>query len=349
MLKFDSNGIYCVQAGVYIDPWQPVDRALITHAHADHARPGSKYYKCHHDTLPVLKLRLGADIHAEGTGYNEPFMMNGVKISFHPAGHIIGSAQIRLEYKGEVWVVSGDYKLQQDGVCTPFEPVKCHHFITESTFGLPVYNFPEPALVHADINNWWSANAAAGINSVIIGYSLGKAQRIMQHLDEQIGDIFTHGAVDNINKVLTEHGIPLQHTQRVVATMQKKDIKNAIIVAPPSAIGSSWLNRFAPYSLGVCSGWMQLRGARRRRSADRGFILSDHCDWSQLNEAVKATGAENVYVTHGYKSVYARWLREECGLNAVEVETLYESEQEDVVTTEQAGENNSEHDKPDTE
>jgi putative mRNA 3-end processing factor len=332
MLKFDSKGIYCEQAGIYIDPWLPVDKALITHAHSDHARPGSQLYMCHHDTVALLKLRLGADINVSGVAYHESFYMNGVTISFHPAGHIIGSAQIRLEYKGEVWVVSGDYKLQQDGISTPFEPVRCHHFITESTFGLPVYKFPSPQIVHDDINSWWQKNAEQDINSVIIGYALGKAQRIIHHLDDDIGPVYTHGAVDNINNTLIASGMKLKPSIRVMPDMQKKDIKSSIIVAPPSAIGTSWMNRFAPYSLGICSGWMQLRGARRRRSADRGFILSDHCDWQQLNEAIKATGAENIYVTHGYKSVFAKWLQEECRLNAYEVDTLYEEENEDIIS-----------------
>jgi putative mRNA 3-end processing factor len=289
---------------------------------------GNKWYLCHKDSVALLRLRLGADINIESIGYSEPIYINGVKISFHPAGHIIGSAQIRLEYKGEIWVVSGDYKLQEDGVSMPFESIRCHHFITESTFGLPVYNFPGPGTVHKDINDWWQKNAGEGKNSVIIGYALGKSQRIIQHLDENIGTIYTHGAVDNINHTLIRSGIDLKETIRVIADMSKKDFNGDIIVAPPSAIGSPWLNRFAPFSLGVCSGWMQLRGARRRRSADRGFILSDHCDWPQLNEAVKLSGAENVYVTHGYKTVYAKWLRESYGLNAYEVDTLYENEEE---------------------
>lgn len=331
MLRFDSKGIYCPQADVYIDPWEPVNKALITHAHSDHAKPGSNSYLCHNDSVPLLRFRLGQDIKVEGVAYQEAVVINGVRISFHPAGHIIGSAQIRLEYKGEIWVVSGDYKLQQDGVSVPFESVKCHHFITESTFGLPIYKFPTPESVHGDINQWWEKNAAENINSVIIGYALGKSQRILQHLDEAIGHIYTHGAVDNMNRVIEQQGIPLKKTVRVTPEIQKKDFKGDIIIAPPSAIGSSWLNRFAPFSLGMCSGWMQLRGARRRRSADRGFVLSDHGDWKQLNDAVRSSGADNVYVTHGYKSVYAKWLRETYGLNAFEVETLYESEEEDVL------------------
>lgn len=326
LLRFDQNGIYCRQADVYIDPWRPVKKAIITHAHSDHARWGNQSYLAHHDTVPLLRLRLGADINVEGFDYNHPIEINGVQISLHPAGHIPGSAQIRLEYKGEIWVVSGDYKLQQDGISVPFEPVRCHHFITESTFGLPVYNFPPAQQVYDEINEWWRRNAAAGQNVVIIGYALGKAQRILHHLDSGIGPVWVHGAVANVNTILEEQGVVLQPWQRVSPEQAKKDFNGAMIVAPPSAMGSSWLKRFEPYSLGICSGWMQLRGARRRRSADRGFIMSDHCDWTQLNEAVAATGAEHVYVTHGYKSVYAKWLRENNHIHATEVETLYEGE-----------------------
>lgn len=323
MLKFDRYGIFCEPAGVYIDPWKPVERAIITHAHSDHARWGNAYYLAHHDAVPVLRLRLG-EINVQGIAYNEPITMNGVKISLHPAGHIPGSAQVRMEYEGKVWVASGDYKLQQDGVSAPFEPVRCDHFITESTFGLPVYNFPDAASVHADINSWWRKNSEAGKNSIIIGYALGKAQRIIKHLDPSIGPIFTHGAVANINRVLS--GIVDLPPMHPAIEFIRKETKGAIIVAPPSAIGTPWLKRFEPYSLGICSGWMQLRGARRRRGADRGFILSDHCDFTQLNTAVLATRAENIYVTHGYKSIYAKWLRDEYKLNAVEVDTLYEGE-----------------------
>jgi putative mRNA 3-end processing factor len=324
MLKFDRFGIFCQPAGVYIDPWKPVDKAIITHAHSDHARWGSKHYLAHHDSIPILKLRLGNDISVQGLDYYETINMNGVQISLHPAGHIMGSAQVRMEYQGKVWVASGDYKLQHDNVSAPFETIKCDHFVTESTFGLPIYNFPDPQVVHDDINAWWRLNKDQGKNSVIIGYALGKAQRILKHLDPSIGDIFTHGAVANINLRMPE-SLKLPETRPAVEFI-KKENAGSIIIAPPSAIGTPWLKRFDSFSLGICSGWMQLRGARRRRGGDRGFVLSDHCDWQQLNTAIKATGAENIYVTHGYKSIYAKWLRDEYKLNAVEVDTLYEGE-----------------------
>ncbi|MEO6902018.1 MAG: ligase-associated DNA damage response exonuclease [Bacteroidia bacterium] len=339
MLKFDQFGIFCVPAGVYIDPWKPVNRAIITHAHSDHARWGSKHYLAHHQSIPVLKFRLGQDIKTQGVEYGETIMMNGVKISLHPAGHIIGSAQIRLEYNGEIWVVSGDYKLQHDGVAAPYEQLRCHHFVTESTFGLPIYHFPTPLEVANDINQWWKTNREKGKNSVIIGYALGKAQRIIKHLDPSIGNIYTHGAVANLNEVLSVFDMQLPVSTRVT-DQNRKEIKGDIIVAPPSAIGTPWLKKFEPYSLGICSGWMQLRGARRRRGADRGFVLSDHADWNQLNKAVTETGAENIYVTHGYKSIYAKWLREEYKLNAVEVDTLYEGETVEDIKGEEVEHNN---------
>lgn len=325
LLKFDPYGIYCPQADVYIDPWKPVKKALITHAHSDHAKWGNEHYLSHRLSVPIMKLRLGADISVTAVEYGEQMEINGVKISFHPAGHIPGSAQIRLEHKGEVWVASGDYKLQVDGVSTPFEPIRCHHFVSESTFGLPIYQFPAAEQVHEEINYWWRKNKAEGKTSVIIGYALGKAQRILAHLDPSIGKIFTHGAVANINELFLKEGLSFPETTRAFQAT-KEELKGGIVIAPPSAVGTPWLRRFDPYSIGICSGWMQLRGTRRRKGVDRGFVLSDHADWEGLNTAVKETGAEKVYITHGYKSVFAKWLRETHGIDAVEVDTLYEGE-----------------------
>jgi putative mRNA 3-end processing factor len=311
---------------VYIDPWRPVKRSIITHAHSDHARWGNEYYLVHQDSIPILQNRLGNSILAEGTEYGKEHLINGVKISLHPAGHVIGSAQIRLEYKGEIWVVSGDYKIQHDDLSTPFETVKCHHFITESTFGMPHYRFPEPETVHQQIMDWWKASKESGKNAILIGYALGKAQRLIKHLDPSVGRIIVHGAVDTVNQLITQMGYELPFCEKVSAEAGKKEFQGCIIVAPPSALNSPWMKRFEPYSVGIASGWMQLRGYRRRQSVDRGFVLSDHADWDALNQAVLATEAENIYVTHGYKSVFSKWLKEKHSLNAVEVETLYEGE-----------------------
>lgn len=321
LIRFTNNGIYCPQADVYIDPWKPVNKAIITHAHSDHARTGNGWYLAHHDSASILRYRLG-EISLQTMGYHEPLTINGVSVSFHPAGHVIGSAQVRLEYKGEIWVISGDYKVKNDGYTVPFEPVKCHHFITESTFGLPVYHFPEADAIAQELNDWVNENALRGLNSVIIGYALGKAQRILKALRTE-QPILLHSTIYNTNEAL---GFDNSRYIKFTPDFKKEQLQPGIVVATGFAVGTPWLRRFEPYRLAYCSGWMQLRGARRRRNADKGFVMSDHADWEGLNQAVLATGAENVYVTHGYRSVFAKWLREQHKLNAVEVETLFEGE-----------------------
>ncbi len=324
LLEFRKEGIYCPQADVYIDPWRPVKRALITHGHADHSRWGHQYYLCTTSAMPVIRYRLG-DINVETIDYGEKKSIHGVQFSFHPAGHILGSAQIRIEYKGEVWVVSGDYKIEDDGFAEAYEPVQCHSFITECTFGLPIYKWKPQQEVFDDINSWWQKNKEEGKVSVLSGYSLGKAQRIIQHLDTSIGQIYTHGAVENVNEVIRSQGVKLQDTIRVHQGLNKKDYIGNMVVCPPSAMGSVWIKKFKSASLGVASGWMMLRGARRRRAADRGFVLSDHVDWEGLNTAIEASGAERIFVTHGYTDIFRRWLAEE-GYDAQIVETEYEGE-----------------------
>ncbi len=325
LLTFTDSGIYCPQADVYIDPWRPVQRALITHGHADHARWGHEKYLCTDSAKPVIRYRLGKDIHLESIPYGEVRKINGVDFSFHPAGHIVGSAQIRVAYKGEVWVASGDYKVEEDGISEPFELVPCHQFITESTFGLPVYQWQPQAEVFADLNAWWRDNQAKGKVSFVTGYSLGKAQRIIQNVDASIGNIYTHGAVENINEIIRAQGIALTPTVRVNAGIPKEDFLGSLLVAPPSALGSTWMKRFPSISIGVASGWMALRGARRRRAADRGFVLSDHADWQGLNDVIKATGAEKVWVTHGYTDIFSQWLQEQ-GIASGVVKTEFEGE-----------------------
>lgn len=325
LLEFSDRGIYCSKADVYIDPWKPVDRALITHGHADHSRWGHKHYLCTHSAKPVINYRLGANINIESIDFGQTIMIKGVKFSFHPAGHILGSAQIRVEYKGEVWVASGDYKVDDDGLSEAFEPVKCNAFITESTFGLPVYDWKPQEETYREINEWWSKNKSEGKASLLTAYALGKAQRILQHLDDNIGAIYTHGAVENVNEVIRSQGVFLKPTIRVNDNIRKEDYKGSLILATPSALGTAWLKRFPTYETGTASGWMSLRGARRRRSVDRGFVLSDHADWKGLNQAVEETGADSVYVTHGYTHIYSKWL-ESKGLQAFTVETQYEGE-----------------------
>ncbi len=325
LITFTKKGLYCPQADVYIDPWRAVSKALITHGHSDHARAGHGHYLCTRSAAPVIRYRLG-DIRLSTVEFGEINTLNGVRISYHPAGHILGSAQIRLEYKGEVWVVSGDYKVEDDGLAEAFEPVRCHTFITESTFGLPLYRWDPQEEVMTSINQWWRNNQAEGKVSIIFAYALGKAQRILHGLDSSIGRIYTHGAVENTNEIFRQQGIELPDTIRVSDDIPKKEFSGQMIVAVPSALGSNWLKRFKSVSLAYASGWMRMRGTRRRRSVDRGFVLSDHADWDGLNQAIKATEAERVFVTHGYTDVFSRWLQSQ-GLDAQVVRTEFGEDQ----------------------
>ena len=324
LLTFTDRGIYCEAGDFHIDPWQPVDRALVTHGHADHAHEGMNHYLATDIAAPVMRHRLG-DISLDTICYGETRRIGDVTVSFHPAGHVPGSAQIRIERRGEVWVASGDYKTIDDGLSTPFEPVKCDAFITESTFGLPVFKWTPQDELARDLNAWWAANAAEGRFSLIGAYALGKAQRILTLADTSIGPILTHGAVENTNAVLRAQGITLPETTLVTPDLAPKDHPGALVLAPPSALGSQWARRFGPQESAFASGWMALRGVRRRRAGDRGFVISDHADWHGLLWAIRETGAENIYVTHGYTDIFTRYLNDE-GWNAQVVPTQFDSD-----------------------
>jgi putative mRNA 3-end processing factor len=324
LLEFTDRGIYCERGDFYIDPWLPVKNAVITHAHADHSRTGMKRYLAHSRSIPVMKHRLG-NIKARALEYGEKLSMNGVKISLHPAGHIPGSAQVKVQYQGEIWVVTGDYKLGDDGISEPFESVKCHCLVTESTFGLPVYKWSSNLRVMEEINAWWAANKDDGVTSVMLGYSLGKAQRILCGLDQNTGPVFLHGAIHHSNRALESAGLKLPEAEYVHPDTPRDRFKGALILAPPSALGSPWMKKFKPFRVAIASGWMSLRGARRRRNVDRGFVLSDHADWNELNRAVIASGADKIFVTHGYTDIFSNWLNER-GMDAQPVNTEYEGE-----------------------
>lgn len=331
LISFTEKGLYCEKGGFYIDPWNPVERAIITHGHGDHAYFGHKYYLCHTYTRPILQLRLG-DNNYEVLNWNETIHIHGVKVSLHPAGHIIGSSQVRLEYNGEVWVVSGDFKVEDDGLSGRFEPVKCHTFITESTFGLPIYKWKPQQHIYDDITTWITKNKENGKTSVLLAYSLGKAQRVLQAIKETTQTIYAHGAIFNMQRTLIEAGWDLTPVVRVTPDTPKELLKSTVVIAPPSADGTSWMKKFQPHSVGVCSGWMQVRGNARRRNVDAGFPLSDHADWDGLIQAVKATGAERVFVTHGFQAAFSRYLNEENIAIAAEVKTQYGNEDEEVAS-----------------
>lgn len=324
LIKFTKKGIYCPRGKFYLDPWFPVDYAIISHGHADHARWGMKSYLCHNESKAILQHRIGADIKIESLGYDDPILINDVKVSFHPAGHVIGSAQIRLEYKGYVVVFSGDYKTQPDFISTPFEPIKCNTFITESTFGLPIYNWKSEKELQAELHQWVETNKTNNRTSVFLGYSLGKAQRLMSLLDG-MDDVYVHSAIHNLNEAISNSGIQLPRTTLLVNDFDKKEIQNRIIIMPPGLLGSKLLKRVPNAATAICSGWMQIRGNRRWQSVDAGFAVSDHADWNGLLSAVKATEAEQVYVTHGSQAIFSKYLNE-IGIKANELKTDYGDE-----------------------
>ena len=325
LLEHTSRGLYCAAGDFYVDPWRPVARAVITHAHADHARPGHAAYLAATPSLGVLKTRLGAGAVIEGVGYGETRSMNGVNVSLHPAGHVLGSAQVRIEHRGEVWVVSGDYKLDYDPTCAAFEPQRCHTFVSESTFGLPIYRWLSHQELFGGINRWWQDNAAAGRSSLLFGYAFGKAQRILKSVDAGIGPIFCHGAVEVLNRAYRDAGVALPETMMVSEVDKKFDYSGALVVAPPSAQSTPWIKRFGDYSDAFASGWMAIRGARRQRNVDQGFVLSDHADWPSLLTAIRASEAQRVLITHGQVPVMVRYLRE-LGIDADALETEFEGE-----------------------
>jgi putative mRNA 3-end processing factor len=327
LVVVQPEGLYCPQGDFYIDPWRPVARAVITHAHGDHAHPGHAHYLAAQASERVLKARLG-DIALQSLPYGESIVQNDVAITLHPAGHVLGSAQVRLEHRGEVWVVSGDYKLEPEATCAPFEPLRCHTFISESTFGLPIYRWRPQAEILLDIAGWWRSNAQAKRASVLFCYAFGKAQRILAGLRStgalDTGKLICHGAIEPLNRAYRESGVDLPPTHNV-ADVAKAEISSALVLAPPSAGGTPWMRRFGDFSDGFASGWMQLRGARRRRSLDRGFVLSDHADWPGLNAAIAATGASRVVITHGQVAVMVRWLQQQ-GFDARAFATEFEDD-----------------------
>ncbi len=327
LIDFTNKGIYCKQGNFYIDPWHPVDYAVTTHGHADHVKWGNKNYLCHDLTKPILTQRYGLEQNVQTLPYDKNININGVKLSLHPAGHVIGSSQIRLEYKGEVCVVSGDYKIEYDGISTEFEPIKCHTFVSESTFGLPIYHWESQHQIFAQIKNWLLANYAKQKTSILIVYSLGKAQRLIKNLAGNY-PIYVHQSIANLNDAFVKAGVDLPKTISITPEIKKEELQKGLIIIPPSLADGKWVKSLIQPATAICSGWMMVRAGRRWRSADAGFALSDHADWPSLLNAIKATQAEQVFVTHGYTAIFSKYLNE-IGIAAKEVSTKYGSEEND--------------------
>jgi putative mRNA 3-end processing factor len=333
LITLTPEGLYCPLGGFHIDPWRPVDRALISHAHSDHARPGSRAYHAPMSGVGLLRRRLGENLPVQGHAFGERLELGATTVSFHPAGHVLGSAQIRIEAAGEVWVVSGDYKRAVDPSCEAFEAVPCDVFITEATFALPIYRWDPVDQVMAELFAWWDANAALGRTSVLFCYALGKAQRVLAEIGRRCDrEVFVHGAIEALLDAYHAEGVALAPTRPVAGAAGGQSFADALVLAPSSASGSPWMRRFADPSTAFASGWMRIRGHRRWRGFDRGFVLSDHADWPGLLQTIRETGAKRVFATHGYSDALARYLRE-IGLWAEPLQTLFEGDADEQADT----------------
>jgi putative mRNA 3-end processing factor len=327
VVELTNEGLYCSAGEFHIDPWQPVRHAIITHGHADHARWGAEEYICTPSSGPILQHRLGAGIKLRTVPYGERFQMGDARVSFHPAGHVLGSAQVRIETRGQVWVVSGDYKRTPDSSCEPFETVPCDVFVSEATFALPVYCWPSSESIARDILRWWESYKEGP--SLLFAYAFGKTQRILAELAKLTDrTVYLHGASAELTKIYRDSGIRLAATQLVSEMPPKHVFNGELILAPPSAHRSPWMKRFKHPQTAFASGWMQIRGNRRRRGYERGFVMSDHADWRDLITTIKETGAGRVLLTHGNTEVLERYLREELGLRAEPLATQFEGEAE---------------------
>jgi putative mRNA 3-end processing factor len=326
MLTETPAGLFCAAGDFHIDPWQPVRRALITHAHGDHARAGSEAYLCSTDCAPLLKRRFGPDAAIETREYGESIELGAVRVSLHPAGHVRGSAQIRIEGAEGVAVVSGDYKRAADPTCTPFEPIRCDTFVTESTFGLPIYRWDPTSVVIADVMAWWQASADAGRTSVLFCYTIGKAQRLLSELARHTDrPLLVHGMMLSMIDAYREAGVTMLPVRLATERARGTSFAGELVLAPLSARGTPWMRRLGDHSDAFASGLMRVRGVRRQRAYDRGFVLSDHADWPALLDTIAETAATRVLATHGHSEALARYLRER-GVDAGTIRTAWEGE-----------------------
>ena len=328
MLRLTDRGLYCEAADLYVDPWQPVDRAVITHAHGDHARWGSKRYLASREGGRVLRTRLGEEASIELVEFGESRTIDGVSITLVPAGHILGSAQVLLEHKGQRIVVSGDYKRLDDRTAQHFELVKCDLLVTEATFGLPVFQHPRPA---DEIARLLRSVAAFPERAHVIGcYALGKAQRVISLLRQSGYDapIYLHGAMIRLCELYVERGIALGEL-RPSLDVPKAELAGQIVIAPPSAIKDRWSRRLPDPVLAVASGWMSVKQRARQSGVELPLVISDHADWNELRQTITETGAETIWVTHGREDALVYWSQQQ-GLVAepLNIEAYEDGEEE---------------------
>ena len=329
LISWTDSGLHCSAGGFHIDPHRPVKLALVTHAHSDHARRGSEKYITPASGVGLLRVRLGKSIRVQGVNYGEKFRLGDVWVSFHPAGHILGSSQIRVEHDGDIWVATGDYKRDPDPSCEPFESVQCDTLITEATFGTPKYCWDKRVDHGQQMAEWWYANAQTGLNSIIYGYSLGKTQRILTLLRGYAKKpILIHKSMLELTECYRDHGISmadyrlLPDLTQAPGLFQDPPLEGELILAPPSWLRDNpqVVERLGQYRTAFASGWMMGQSAGRH-GTDHGFLLSDHADWNDLNRTIQESGASRVFVQHRSNGALVRHLRR-LGLEAHSSEEL---------------------------
>lgn len=329
--KVLPEGLYCPSGDFFIDAWRPVKNCVITHGHGDHARWGHQQYFCSKETLPIICHRLGDHIKAKSFEYGKKYKFGETWVSLHPAGHILGSSQVRVETAHGVFVISGDYKRAPDPSCLPFECVECDVYVTETTFALPIYQWENPKIIAKQIYDWWQENSRSGHPSVLFCYALGKAQHVMALLKEFTDQpVYVHGAITPLAQIYKDLGISMIPFIPVTEKPKSEKFSNDLIIAPPSTAGSLWLKRFPTFRTAAASGWMSIRGMRKRASHDNGFVLSDHADWNELIKTVTECKAKQVLTTHGYTDVFTKFLNEELKIQSSELKGLEAMTEEDV-------------------
>lgn len=320
----EADGIYCPAADLWIDPTRPKPRAAITHGHADHARAGHESVLATMQTLAIMASRFGPQAGAQAIGYGETIQLGDVRIGFHPAGHVLGSAQISLEHKGKRIVISGDYKRRPDPTCRPFEPVACDVFITEATFGLPVFRHPDDKV---EVAKALAILEAEPERCVLIGaYALGKAQRVIA-IARALGHdapIYLHGAMIALCELYQRLGVDLGDL-RPAAGESKAALAGHLVLAPPSALNDRWSRRLPDPVTAMASGWMRVRQRARQRGVELPLIISDHADWDELTATLAELAPREVWVTHGREDALVRW----CALNGMSARALSLTGRED--------------------
>ena len=294
LITLTDRGLYCQAGDFYIDAWKPAHRTFVTHGHGDHAHNGMGEYWCAQDSAAILRWRLGEQNY-HCLQYGEPRSFGDTTVSLHPAGHILGSAQVRVEHQGEVWVFTGDFKRDPDPTCAPYEVVPCDVFICEATFAYPIYAWPRIEDEIDRLVQWVQQCASDGKAALLYAYSLGKAQRVLAHLKDRLPEpVLLHGGMVRGVHVYRDAGVAMVDTMPFLDVAPDTPLAGRLVLAPPSAQNSAWTKRLKAYEHAMASGWMQVRGNRRRRNVQRGFVISDHADWHSLIATIRETGARRV-------------------------------------------------------